>query len=663
MEAIQHATRGLQLAPRLDAFEKCGQSCAQRLYSQASAAAIIPACKRAAVNALEYSVHGESGLHNKKQKSGNNNNSQMLELASGRTQLSTLVKLLDRMGLVRSSGQKKMHKGMVAACLPRLFRFDTDGEIVEAIREFALEETKMQYMVVCPRRFGKTMAVSMFVAAYLMSVPDCVVSVFSTGRRASSALLNEIKKMVRALPGATDCIKSANLETMIISVDGTDRRVSSYPSAAKTLRGTGGDLIILEEAAYIPSDVFKEVVIPLLGVSLTSLVAITTPSDSANYCNDLMELKTSDGEHVFSVYEARGMCADCVEAGETSCPHVVLEVPPWKSRHKSKITAALYGNDSTLMARELGGATADDTQAAFARRMITAIFDAERLVLARESIPRVLFMAVDPNGGGQQSKFAIVTVALYAGTTHAYKESSSIRERRHIHGKGGWYTAAGVQNATELRKLNESSNKAVLREMSSTLTFRLCGIENDAVKNRDDVWTSVVGHVRRLRKYYPVHQTNIVVGVENCMGNEASYINHELKSEPNVFCLAEGKDGREGIPTTPQNKPEYVLLTERVLSCDALKIVEPLASADANAALKDFKKQLIGFKKITSAETSAFTQPKITYTGKVDGSGAMNPDRLTDDITMAFMMAIYWSSFCFAGMAASYPALTCEKFN
>jgi hypothetical protein len=149
-------------------------------------------------------------------------------------QLATLLRLLDCFGMQRSSGQKQMHKGMAASCLPRVFRYDTEAECREAMLEFGLEETKPQYMVVCPRRFGKTIAVAMFVTAYIMSIPECVVSVFSTGRRASKALLDEVKRLLAKLPHGMDSIQSSNVETLQVNVDGTLRRISSYPSAAKT---------------------------------------------------------------------------------------------------------------------------------------------------------------------------------------------------------------------------------------------------------------------------------------------------------------------------------------------------------------------------------------------------------------------------------------------
>ena len=74
----------LTLGKKPDAFEHMSKSCAQRLYSQASAAAILPACKRAALNALEYSVQGEnvqSARDNKKRRCDASN--QKMNLASG----------------------------------------------------------------------------------------------------------------------------------------------------------------------------------------------------------------------------------------------------------------------------------------------------------------------------------------------------------------------------------------------------------------------------------------------------------------------------------------------------------------------------------------------------------------------------------------------------
>ena len=74
------------------------------------------------------------------------------------------------------------------------------------------------------------------------------------------------------------------------------RKVHSYPSCAKTLRGTGGDVIYLEEAAFMALDVFFEVVVPLLEMETTALIAISTPLDGLNFYSEMFELKGADGK-------------------------------------------------------------------------------------------------------------------------------------------------------------------------------------------------------------------------------------------------------------------------------------------------------------------------------------------------------------------------------
>ncbi len=46
--------------------------------------------------------------------------------------------------------------------------------------------------------------------------------------------------------------------------------------SAGTTKGTGGDILILEEAAYVDCDFFYETVAPLLLVGVTSLICIST---------------------------------------------------------------------------------------------------------------------------------------------------------------------------------------------------------------------------------------------------------------------------------------------------------------------------------------------------------------------------------------------------
>ena len=51
-----------------------------------------------------------------------------------------------------------------------------------------------------------------------------------------------------------------------------------------TTKGTGGDVLILEEAAYCDEGFFYETVAPILSIGSASLVAISTLTSEINFC-------------------------------------------------------------------------------------------------------------------------------------------------------------------------------------------------------------------------------------------------------------------------------------------------------------------------------------------------------------------------------------------
>jgi hypothetical protein len=104
------------------------------------------------------------------------------------------------------------------------------------------------------QRFGKTTAVSMFMAAYCLSCPKSEQAVFSTGRRASQKMLENVRDMIRKVVKPERILK-CNQEVIVIAGDepGDVRKINSYPACAKTLRGTGGDVVYMEEVSLLLS--------------------------------------------------------------------------------------------------------------------------------------------------------------------------------------------------------------------------------------------------------------------------------------------------------------------------------------------------------------------------------------------------------------------------
>ena len=89
----------------------------------------------------------------------------------GPAHLSELMRLLDNFGLQRSRVQIQLHSGMVGSVLQRIFCNDSDADMRLAMQTHRIKSSRQQFMAITPRRFGKTTAVAMFVAAFALACP------------------------------------------------------------------------------------------------------------------------------------------------------------------------------------------------------------------------------------------------------------------------------------------------------------------------------------------------------------------------------------------------------------------------------------------------------------------------------------------------------------
>ena len=82
-------------------------------------------------------------------------------------------------------------------------------------------------------------------------------------------------------------------------------------------------------------EVFYEVIVPLLEVDATAMIAISTPQDSLNFYSEMFTMKGPDGRSLFRTIEVGLACKACLAIGRgADCPHMVDEIPPWKSKEK-----------------------------------------------------------------------------------------------------------------------------------------------------------------------------------------------------------------------------------------------------------------------------------------------------------------------------------------
>jgi len=154
------------------------------------------------------------------------------------------LEALDRRGWERSYHQRLFHDNFLRACARIFWKTYKAGEF-DRCHEQILENNgwdslRQEILVSTPRRFGKTISVSMFAAAMLYSAPRLEMSIYSTCKRISQKLLLNVQKFLTLieLEMGTPPMKVIRKNMEEIVLQGDDgiqdvRIVNSYPSKVK----------------------------------------------------------------------------------------------------------------------------------------------------------------------------------------------------------------------------------------------------------------------------------------------------------------------------------------------------------------------------------------------------------------------------------------------
>lgn len=97
-------------------------------------------------------------------------------------------------------------------------------------------------------------------------------------------------------------------------------------------------MIVIDEAAHISLDLFYETILPILELTNTALLAISTPLDEFNYYSELFLKKDENGDDFFKTIKAGRICDDCGRLPYDimiKCDHMP-DGAHWKSVHKKR---------------------------------------------------------------------------------------------------------------------------------------------------------------------------------------------------------------------------------------------------------------------------------------------------------------------------------------
>lgn len=501
------------------------------------------------------------------------------KVCKGDERMAAIRKTLNELGYERSKLQRQFHDKFIQAVALHLYKDDPDVDLEQIMRINNWTDLRQSVLCLTPRRFGKTTAVALFIAAYAMCVPHSTQSVFSTGRRASQKLLELIRDIIKKTHMASYIVK-CNQEELTLQIGFDRRRIFSFPSSPKTLRGVGGDVLYLEEAAFIDLQVFYEIVVPLLEMDTTALIAISTPQDKQNFYSEMFELKDARGEPFFRTIKVSLICEKCQAAGKgSSCTHNLDLIPPWKSAGKLEMVRALYGDQKDLMARESMGAITQDANSVFDMQQIEMIMQMKHF----DGEPNFFFTAVDPCGGGT-SYMAVVSLVLQGDRTY------------------------------------------------------IVGMDASPADGTEEIRALLIQHIRGVRSI--LGNAWCIALFESNLGQEAQHMKHMVKDERLVYVVHEKK--KAGVNTTHKRKELYAkTLVESIAELKfSPKCICANPKIDAQTRMQktkaEFKKQMIEFKKLTIPAAKPFDLPKIIYTGKTKKGK-------NDDIVMTLMIGLFWA--------------------
>jgi hypothetical protein len=353
------------------------------------------------------------------------------------------------------------------------------------------------------------------------------------------------------------------------------------------LRGCSGDVIILEEAAYIDPKLFQNVVVPLMLMQHTVVLAISSPSDENNYASTLSEVTLPNGEHIFlGEHVNTVMCDECKEAGLVKCPHIRTRRPMHQGVGNLAIAEAMISNEQDRQ-QELHGVIGGE-QHMFAK-YVGPLFKKPRHCIDGEVT--LIHTFIDPSANGKGSDYAIVSATHRDGKT----------------------IVVGLD-------------------------------EYESVKNNGDAFFGSVDYIRKhIQKLFDVHkEAKVWLYIEaNLNGPVCAYVGREVQRffTPGRIILqqhkAAGGEMNIGVMTTNQDKEVWAHNLTHILHDESLLFASTMIGQDLPRSMLKVREQLNVYARVNKEQKDAvFGIIKWVYSGKMGG-------RL-DDMAICLQAVAYW---------------------
>ena len=135
-----------------------------------------------------------------------------------------------------------------------------------------MRERTDRALLLCSRQAGKSMTVAAIALEQALNESDSTSLLVSPTQRQSAELLSKVRTLAMAQRTGIELDQSSVLSMRLAN----GSRIVSLPGRAEVIRGYSADLLVLDEAAWIPDQLYESVR-PMLAVSGGRLIALSTP--------------------------------------------------------------------------------------------------------------------------------------------------------------------------------------------------------------------------------------------------------------------------------------------------------------------------------------------------------------------------------------------------
>lgn len=117
-------------------------------------------------------------------------------LCGGDLRLKKIRERLDSLKMARSADQFEFHELFIKLCLPQIYGADFEPNRQRLMDAFGLDNFKVGAYVVCPRRWGKSISVGMFIYAMMLECMGIVLALFSPTQKQATMLLQIVERFI-----------------------------------------------------------------------------------------------------------------------------------------------------------------------------------------------------------------------------------------------------------------------------------------------------------------------------------------------------------------------------------------------------------------------------------------------------------------------------------